>query len=105
MKIQLLLLVILLPTFLIAQNTIRVSNDPAIGDYDNLQTAINNASTGDVIYVYPGSYGNIIVDKKLKIIGTGYLKSSNPTLNITTDLHDSKVGQVDFCPVVMTQRL
>ncbi len=44
------------------------------GYSSNLQVAINNASTGDTIYLYPSntSYGNITIMKKLHIFGFGY---------------------------------
>jgi len=55
---------------------INVDNNPnrPPGYYDNLQLAINNASAGDTIYVYPSgaSYGNITILKKLHLFGPGY---------------------------------
>lgn len=45
---------------------------------DNLQTKINNATAGDVLVVGPGSYNansDIILTKKLTILGPGYFKT------------------------------
>ena len=40
------------------------------GNYSSIQDAINNASNGDTIIVYPGIYEeNIVVDKSVKLIG------------------------------------
>ncbi|RLF52015.1 MAG: hypothetical protein DRN11_01800, partial [Thermoplasmata archaeon] len=40
------------------------------GNYSKIQDAINNASDGDTIIVYPGIYyENIIVDKSIRLIG------------------------------------
>lgn len=55
---------------------INVDNDPnrPSGYYDNLQLAVNNASPGDTLYIYPSntSYGNVTVDKQLHFFGSGY---------------------------------
>ena len=43
------------------------------GNYSSIQDAINDAQDGDTIIVYPGNYKeNIVVYKKLKIIGIDY---------------------------------
>jgi hypothetical protein len=53
-----------------------VDNKPGkpSGYYSSVIVAINNASAGDTIYIYPSStsYGNITVTKKLYIFGAGY---------------------------------
>ncbi len=55
---------------------INVDNDPnrPSGYYSNLQLAINNASNGDTIYLYPSnsSYGNITIKSRIHIFGGGY---------------------------------
>jgi len=55
---------------------INVDNDPnrPNGYYSNLQLAINNASIGDTIYLYPSntSYGDITIKKRIHIFGGGY---------------------------------
>ncbi len=62
---------------IIAQATIiNVDNKPnrPSGYISNLTLAINNASAGDTIYVYPSnvSYGNVTITKKLYLFGFGY---------------------------------
>lgn len=59
-----------------AQTVHRVTNGM------NLQTVIDNAASGDVILVEGGNYGNITINKTLKIYGTGYLLSSVQQLNL-----------------------
>ncbi|MEL6989152.1 MAG: hypothetical protein AAGK97_15175, partial [Bacteroidota bacterium] len=58
-----------------AQEVITVNNFIAGADYNNLQEAIDSASSGDTIYVSgsPLSYGNATVDKPLTLFGEGYL--------------------------------
>jgi len=48
--------------------TLTVGNSPK--GYESIQEAINSASVGDEILVYPGTYyENIVVDKRLDLIG------------------------------------
>ena len=52
--------------FLSAQSTITVDNSPgSAAQFNDLQTAISNATSGDIIYVHPSetNYGNIELDK------------------------------------------
>ena len=45
-------------------------DDDGGADYTSIQDAIDNASDGDTIYVYNGTYyGNIVVDKSIDLIG------------------------------------
>lgn len=37
--------------------------------FDTIQGAVNNASTGDTIFVYPGTYAGAVVDKNVTISG------------------------------------
>ena len=47
-------------------------DDDGGADYTKIQDAIDNATSGDTIIVYNGTYNeNIIVNKKLDIIGSG----------------------------------
>lgn len=75
---------------MIAQATIiNVDNKPnrPSGYVSNLTLAINNASAGDTIYIYPSNttYGNITITKKLHIFGFGY---------DGTDGYNSKLGTI-----------
>ena len=48
-------------------------NRPA-GYFDDIAAAVNSASAGDSIYIYPSNtpYGNITITKKLHLFGFGY---------------------------------
>src|SRR5690348_3604854 len=48
------------------------ANSP--GQYSGLQTAINSAAPGDTLYVSGSvtSYGNVTINRRLTVIGTGY---------------------------------
>ena len=73
---------------------INVDNGPnrPSGYSSNLQLAINNSSNGDTIYLYPSntSYGDITINKKLHIFGSGYNGNNSgylsriETLNLDT---------------------
>lgn len=54
-------------------------NDPANNNYNSVQTAVNAATAGDVIYIQPSpnNYGDINMTKPLTIYGIGH----NPELN------------------------
>lgn len=59
---------------------IRVNNNAGVSaDYNNLSTAITNATAGDTIYVEgsANTYGSISLAKKLYIIGSGYFLTEN----------------------------
>ncbi len=68
-KIFLVILMMLISSSVCAHGaTLIVGGSPE--DYESIQEAINSAGVGDEILVYPGTYyENIIVDKRLDIIG------------------------------------
>ncbi|UOY07987.1 hypothetical protein L0P88_05400 [Muricauda sp. SCSIO 64092] len=73
--------------FIYAQNIITVDNSPgSAAQFNDLQTAISNASSGDIIYVHPSetNYGNIEIDKPLTMIGFSHSSADKQTL--ITDL-------------------
>jgi len=76
MKKLLLFIVILLTTVYAKATILNVDNNPnrPSGYYSSLPLAINAASAGDTLYVYPSnvSYGTITVTKKLHFFGSGY---------------------------------
>ena len=62
------------------------------GNYSTIQKAIDNANTGDIIYVWNGIYyENVIVNKSITLIGNGSKTTSingsgnKDVINITTD--------------------
>lgn len=80
---------VLLFTFTIAflgqvnARVLTVSNQilPQVAQYTTLQSAHDNAQSGDTIYLYAvlNSYSGISITKKLIIIGSGFTKASNMT--------------------------
>ena len=64
------------------------------GQYTSLQAAIDSAVTGDTIYVHPGSYGNITINKRLTIIGAGF----NPQGQFTNVATVAQVTLDKFVP-------
>ncbi|MDO5979244.1 hypothetical protein [Flavivirga spongiicola] len=85
---QLLLSVGILFSFLChAQTTITVDNSVGSNaQYSDLQSAISAASNGDIIYVHASeiNYGNITIDKEIKLIGFGHSNVNKQTM--VTDL-------------------
>lgn len=80
----------------ISQNLWVVSNDPSYdADFDNVQTAVDSAASGDKIYVHgsPTPYPSFSVSKKLHLIGSGYWKSENmiPDLNLNSTIINPNV--------------
>lgn len=74
MKITLLILGLMLATTLtFAQNVIRVQNG------QSLQTIIDDPAfvAGSVLLLDPGTYGDVIVRKRVSIIGSGYFNGTN----------------------------
>jgi hypothetical protein len=84
-KIFSLLLTVCFGAFLSKATVITVSNNTnSPGQYTNLQTAINVANAGDTLYVHGSatSYGNITVNKRLILIGTGHNPNkTNPLIS------------------------
>lgn len=85
--------------FMQAQNIITVNNIVgSIADYNNLQEAIDSASTGDIIHLYPSgsSYGNITLEKQIAIYGMGYFVGANNEPNTQATIGETNVGFIDF---------
>jgi hypothetical protein len=90
--------IILLFSFLSFAATITVNNRPqGVAMYTNLQTAIYGASIGDTILIHNSgtSYGNIILDKTLHLMGEGYLNSTTSLARLT------QVGSITFKDTVV----
>ena len=59
------------------------------GNYSKIQDAIDNASNGDTVYVYNGTYfENVVVDKSINLIGAE---------KTTTIIDGINAGFPDFC--------
>lgn len=74
MKKILLPTILILLNFMVAVSQVKTissaANSPTL--YTNLQTQIDSANIGDTIYVHPGSYGSVTLNKRLIFIGAGY---------------------------------
>ncbi|RLD43627.1 MAG: hypothetical protein DRI86_09535 [Bacteroidetes bacterium] len=92
MKKLLLLLTVILITTNLNATIINVDSDPnrPTGYYGDLQLALNNASPGDSIYLYPSnnSYGTITIEKQIHIFGVGFVGSSGGSL--------SRIGNINL---------
>ena len=66
------LFILAVATCIVQGATIVVTPAGAGGDFNDLQSAVNAASPGDVIEIRPGQYpGEIVVDRPLTVAGTG----------------------------------
>lgn len=82
---KLFLISILLISVVCVNATIwRVAQDDSyLPHFKTVQTAINGANAGDTIYVYPGSYSGVLLDKPLVIFGAGYFLNENSNDSIS----------------------
>lgn len=75
----------------------RVNNNDAVeADFTTAQEAHDGAISGDTLF-FEGStksYGNLIMDKQLVIIGPGYFLDSNP--NTQVNKSSAKIPKVDI---------
>jgi hypothetical protein len=77
----------------------RVNNNTAIdADFSNLITAIDSVNVGDTLYIEGTqfSYGDIVLDKKLVLIGPGYFLDQNDSTQVNFNpakLHDLIIDQ------------
>lgn len=74
------LLLFFLPLSLFSQNIINVDNSVgSIAEYTSLQDAIEAAGSEDLIYIHgsTSNYGDIVVNKKVTLIGPGYFLAAN----------------------------
>ncbi|MBK9255359.1 MAG: hypothetical protein IPM42_07725 [Saprospiraceae bacterium] len=85
---------------LFGQNIINVNNTSTgvTTQYTTLQAAVTAAVDGDIIYLYPSStsYGSATINKRLTIIGPGYLVAQNPSLMINTYVSNGVVDNLTF---------
>lgn len=84
------LLVLFVPVSQHAQSILNVGAhlQTGITNFTNLQDAIDYADPNDIIYVYPGNYGNVNMTKSLRLIGAGYLNHENYP-NVPTNFSQS----------------
>ncbi|UCH63703.1 MAG: hypothetical protein JSU77_04450 [Fidelibacterota bacterium] len=88
MRFNFLLIMILLMASVAGAKIWRVnSNAGADADFTDMQSAHNNATSGDTIYVEGSAtnYGNSTIAKQLYIFGPGYFLSENPETQVNTE--------------------
>lgn len=70
---------------LFGQSIVSVSGSAGFSaDFTSLQEAVDNVAANSVIYVHAGSYGDVVIDKPLNIIGPGYFLVQNPETQVNT---------------------
>lgn len=109
MKKSLLFLSLCLAVVSMKAKVIQVNNNVgANSDYSLLQKAIDNASSGDTIYVAgsPNLYdgGKILINKKVVIIGPGFFlgeNGQNQSSNLTAKILNMELGEGGDNSVIM----
>ncbi|WP_396635420.1 hypothetical protein [Maribacter sp. R77961] len=96
-----LLLLLVVCSGIHAQNVITIDNSTGSNaQFNDLQTAIASASSGDILYVHPSetNYGNIEVDKPLTLIGFSHSSADKQTLitDLTLSSNASNVTVTGF---------
>lgn len=79
-------LILLASQFAVAQTVYTVDNRPESGaQFTSVNTAIQAAAAGDIIYIHPSptSYGNIDIDKTIKLVGPGHDPANSGGLRAT----------------------
>lgn len=82
---------VLAGTFIYAQSVIIVDNNTVQpGVQNNLQTAVNAAPAGSIIYIQPSptSYGEVNISKKLTLVGARHSSNDLKTMVETIQLND-----------------
>tara|TARA_R110002049_G_scaffold65035_1_gene170981 strand:+ start:120830 stop:121897 length:1068 start_codon:yes stop_codon:yes gene_type:complete len=82
-KLSILITALLFTYQVSAQNVITVDNSVGSNaQYNNLQSAISAANSGDIIYIHASeiNYGNINVDKPLTLIGFSHSDADKKTM-------------------------
>ncbi len=84
-----------------SQNQYTVNNNSNFAaDFSNLQTAVDSVPSGSILIVQGSgiSYGNIVVNKPLVLLGPGYNLVSNPEIYGQNDHLDASLNLVRFRP-------
>lgn len=84
MKKQILIIALSIITLTINATIWRVSQDDSyLPNFKTVQAAVDGANAGDTIYVYPGTYDGILLNKSITIFGVGYYlnENSNDSIN------------------------
>jgi len=95
------MLLFLLPLLSRAQNSYTVSNIPGVtANFATLQGAVDSVPAGSTLYLFPSrlDYGHVDIDKKLVIIGTGYMLDQNAAPYTSPDQYDVTLSSVFFKP-------
>ena len=98
-NLSLLTLLIFFTTLLNAQNIWTVNNQPSFdADYTSLQEAHDSADAGDIIMLHGSStsYGNLLVRKRIVVIGPGYFLGQNDAPNTQASPLDAELVSLQF---------
>lgn len=78
MKKKILVIALSIITLTLNATIWRVSQDDSyLPHFKTVQEAVDGSSAGDTIYVYPGVYEGILLNKPLSIFGAGYYLNEN----------------------------
>lgn len=97
MRIIFIFLLLGLSASLFAQNTWTVDNSPgSAAKFSSLQTAIDSAADGDVLLIHGSgiSYGSVTMNKRLMLIGPGYLLDQNEKPNTQVNTSSALVADM-----------
>lgn len=98
---KILLFLWLLPLASMAQNSYTVSNVAGMtANYRTLQGAIDSVAAGSTLYVFPSvtDYGNVNINKKMVIIGTGFMLDQNNDPFTAPNKTGVSISSVYFMP-------
>ena len=97
MKIKIILVAVIFLTLDAYANIWRVSKDATyLPHFSEIQAAVDGAGIGDTIYVYPGSYNNVAINKLITIIGSGYFHVENAKDSLTRITTDINIHEINF---------
>ncbi|MEP6746997.1 MAG: hypothetical protein ABJB86_04695 [Bacteroidota bacterium] len=95
------LLIMILPLLAHSQQAYTVSNVAGMtANFRTLQGAIDSVAAGSTLYLFPSTvdYGNVNINKKLFIIGTGYMLDQNTTPFMAPTATGVMISSIYFMP-------
>lgn len=83
-----------------------VSNSPlSVGQYTDLQAAINASASGDTVYVHgsPVTYPSVTINRRIILIGAGYYPT-NTQFNVSTNISSITLDSTAFNVPIFNSR-